>query len=132
MKSVLQSPSNSQSTNRIFPTYCLVWLGTASHPSENNLAVQEELPLPISSLQSFDQLDRCETFLQSCSPKSRIVFIVSGDFCREIIPQVHHLLQIFTIYIFCADKQLHQSWSEQYDKVIIISRKRFRNELFIG
>ena len=35
-----------------------------------------------------------------------------------MISQVHDLSQIFIIYIFCADTQSYQSWSEQYDKVI--------------
>ena len=112
----MASTSQSRRPDQSLLAYYLVWLDAASQ-SEENLHVQDNLQFLINHFQVFDRLDPCQAFLQSCSIKSRIIFIVSGDFCRQIIPQVHHLLQIFSIYIFCSDRQLHHSWSEQYDKV---------------
>jgi len=100
-----------------FETYLLVWLD-ASINSEENLAAQEKLRLSINYLQSFDQLCECEIYIQSVPSEDRIVLIVSGDFGRQLIPKIHDLQQVFSIYIYCGNKEFHQQWSEQYDKVI--------------
>jgi hypothetical protein len=100
-----------------FETYLLVWLD-ASINSEENLAAQEKLRLSINYLQSFDQLCECEIYIQSVPSEDRIVLIVSGDFGQQLIPKIHDLQQVFSIYIYCGNKEFHQQWSEQYDKVI--------------
>ena len=111
--------SQPQQTIRNLQTCSLVWLDAAIH-SQDNLADLHTLQSTVSHLTTFDRIDHCQTFIQSSPVKSRIIFVVSGDYSQQIIPEVHHLLQIFSIYIFCADRELYQSWSEQYDKVIAI------------
>ena len=99
-----------------FETYFLIWLDQIID-SEDHRSIKEKLRSTISYLESFDQLDYCHKYIQSISSDDRIVFIVNEHFTREMIPQIHHLQQIFSIYILCVDKELHQTWSEQYHKV---------------
>lgn len=126
-----QSSSNEtsqpQQTNRNCQTCSMVWLDAAIH-SQDNLAAQHILRSAVSHLTTFDRIDHCQTYIQSSPVKSRIIFVVSGDYSQQIIPEVHHLLQIFSIYIFCADRELYQSWSEQYDKVIVTVFRISKND----
>lgn len=107
-------------TNENFETFSLIWLDPGIHSADNRL-VQDKLRSLISYLEAFDQLDHCHTYIQSISSNDRIIFVVHEEFSQQIIPQIHHLRQIFSIYIFCADKEFHQTWSEQYNKVILRS-----------
>jgi hypothetical protein len=124
MASIAESSSSddtmfctSQATN--FETYSLLWLD-GSINSPENLNAQEQLRLSINYLQTFDKFDDCEKYIRSVSIHDRIVLIVSGQFGQHLVPKIHRLHQVFSIYIYCANKQFHQQWSQQYTKVIFI------------
>ncbi len=102
-----------------FETYFLIWLD-ASINSEENRDAQEKFRSSIHYLQTFDKLDECEKYIRSVSSEDRIVFIVSGHFGQYLIPQIHHLRQLSSIYIYCANKDFHQQWCQQYYKVNLI------------
>ncbi len=102
-----------------FETYFLIWLD-ASINSEENRDAQEKFRSSIHYLQTFDKLDECEKYIRSVSSEDRIVFIVSGHFGQYLIPQIHHLRQLSSIYIYCANKDFHQQWSQQYYKVNLV------------
>lgn len=116
-------PSNETSSCRRndsnYETYFLIWLDAAIY-SEENVAARKTLQSSISYLQPFDQLDECEKYIRSVAPDDRIVFIVSGHFGQTIVPEVSYLRQVSSIYICCTNKEFHQSWSMQYQKVISI------------
>jgi hypothetical protein len=106
-----------QQEDKNFETYSLVWLD-ASINSKENLDAQAKIRSSINYLQVFDGLKECETYIQSIPSGDRVVLIVSGHFGQELVPKIHHLEQVFSIYIYCGNKQFHQQWSEQYNKVI--------------
>jgi hypothetical protein len=122
------SVSQSSSSNAtIYPikkgnnveTYFLLWLD-ASINSQENLDAQEKFRSSINYLQTFDKVEECEKCIRSVSSEDRIVFIVSGDFGQYLIPQIHHLRQVSSIYIYCANKDFHQQWTQQYYKVNLV------------
>jgi hypothetical protein len=123
-----------QREDKNFETYSLVWLDSSIN-SKDNLDAQEKIRLSINYLQVFDGLNECETYIQSVPSSDRVVLIVSGHFGQELVPRIHHLGQVFSIYIYCGNKQFHQQWSEQYRKVIrrIFFRINFslRSKVFI-
>ena len=106
--------------NENYETFSLIWLDAEVH-SEDNRVVHEQLRSLINYLEAFDQFDHCHRYIQSISSDDRIILLVHEDFSDKIIPEIHHLRQIFSIYIFCANKEVHRTWSEQYHKVIDIS-----------
>jgi len=101
-----------------FETYSLIWLD-ASINSEENLAAQEKFRSSINYLQTFDELNECKKYILSVSSGDRIVLIISGYFGQQLIPEIHHLRQISSIYMYCTNKEFHQQWSIQYNKVIL-------------
>jgi hypothetical protein len=123
MTSIPQSSSSDETIYTIrrddnFETYSLIWLD-ASINSEENLAAQEEFRSFINYLKTFDKLNECKTYILSVSSEDRIVLIISGHFGQELIPEIYHLRQISSIYIYCTNKEFHQQWSKQYKKVIL-------------
>ncbi|CAF3908988.1 unnamed protein product, partial [Rotaria sp. Silwood1] len=43
--------------------------------------------------------------------------IVSGQLGREIIPSIHELQQVISIYVYCIDKKGHEQWARNFAKV---------------
>jgi hypothetical protein len=100
-----------------FETYSLVWLDESINSPEN-LDAQNTIRSTINYLEKFDQLNKCEDYIQSVSSEHRIVLIVSGHLGQQLLPQIHHLPQVFSIYIYCTNIEVHQQWSQPYNKVI--------------
>ncbi len=53
----------------------------------------------------------------SLSGQDRLILIVSGQLGRKLVPQIHHLRQLSSIYVFCMDKQANERWTRQFTKV---------------
>ncbi|CAF4376664.1 unnamed protein product, partial [Rotaria sp. Silwood2] len=66
-------------------------------------------------IHTFNDLNICQDFIKHVN---NIFLIVSGQMGRELIPLVHDLDQIHSIYIFCMNKSTHESWAKQYKKIL--------------
>jgi hypothetical protein len=110
--------SISDETN--LETFSLIWLDAQVNRSKQNVEAQEQLRKLINQLKTFDDGQLCENYIQSLSENNRIVFMSSGQLGKEIVPRIHHLRQVFSIYIFCMNKQKYEELAEQYIKVNLI------------
>ncbi|CAF1143075.1 unnamed protein product [Rotaria sp. Silwood1] len=43
--------------------------------------------------------------------------IVSGQLGKEIVPSVHNLQQVVSIYVYCMNKEINEQWSSRFSKV---------------
>src|ERR1700722_4333463 len=86
-------------------TFSLVWLDASVNGSKENIEAQQRLRTSINHLKTFENSDQCEKYIRSVSKDDRIVLIVSGQLGREIVPRIHKLRQVFSIYVYCMDKK---------------------------
>ena len=94
--------------------FTLVWLD-ASVNERMNKDTQTELSGLTNQFRTFENSSECESFLQSNDPP--IVLIVSGRLGREILPQIHSLEQISSIYVYCFDRERNEQWGKMYSKI---------------
>jgi hypothetical protein len=95
-----------------------LWLDTSVNRQESQNG-QARLRLFVDRLQVFEDLDRCEQHIQSTLTDDQLALIVGGQTGLQIIPRVHQLPQVSTIYIQCANFELPQTWTQEYTKVIV-------------
>lgn len=100
-------------------TFSLLWLDEQVDTSADNRHAQQQLRTIINHLKTFNQENPCEDYISSISNEDRIVLIVSGRLGRTIVPRIHHLPQIISIYVYCMDKQANEQWSNDFNKVIL-------------
>ncbi|CAF4167327.1 unnamed protein product [Adineta steineri] len=43
--------------------------------------------------------------------------IVSGSLGKHIVPHVHHMSQVDTIFIFCNNQESHEQWAKEWSKL---------------
>lgn len=98
-------------------TFCLIWLD-ASVDSEENIRAKEELYTTINQLKAFKEMTQCEQYIKSIPKEDRIVLIVSGHLGRLIVPRIHNLEQLSSIYVYCQDQNSNEQWSSAYSKVL--------------
>ena len=96
----------------------IVWLDASVNTTPENLSVQEQLRKLINNVKTFDNSNEFLRYIDNTSKIDRIILIVSGRLGRTIVPHVHHLRQIISIYIYCMDKQANEQWSKDFTKVL--------------
>lgn len=114
--STTTSSSSTINQNNL-ETFSLVWLDSSIHDSEDNRQTQERLRAIINHLLTFEHSIDCEKYIQSVPRDDRIVIIVSGHSGRYLVPRIHALPQVCSIYVYCMDRKINESWTKNYSKV---------------
>ncbi|CAF3359991.1 unnamed protein product [Rotaria socialis] len=65
-------------------------------------------------IHTFNELDQCQDFIKCVN---NVFLIVSGTMGQQLVPLIHDLEQIHSIYIFCMNKHKYESWTKQYRKI---------------
>jgi hypothetical protein len=125
---------DKESKNLEFAT--LIWLDKHVYEQQkeqlsttNNtpiLPTRQQLRSIINYLKVFDQVDACQSYIQSVDKQEEIVLIASGTYCKEIMSKIHYLTQLRSVYIYCMNEQEHENWTKQFPKV-----KRTKKKLIL-
>lgn len=115
MGAVCRKPENSNSE-----TFSLVWLDATVNNSQENINAQDRLRGLTNHLKTFTDDDQCEQYIRSVSIDEQIILIVSGHLSQVLVPRIHRLRQVSSIYVYCMDKAKNEQWSKQFNKVSYI------------
>jgi hypothetical protein len=111
-----EMPEGTSGANTNLETFLIVWLDANVNETQDNTKTYDELRASINCIQTFENLQAGEEYIRSIRGEN-IVLIVSGGYGREIVPQIHDLIQVNCIYVYCADKARNEEWSKEYSKV---------------
>ena len=95
----------------------LIWLDAHVNANADNKQAQQELRSIFNNFKPFENQTQCQTYIRSVPSHNRIILIVSGQFGRQLVPDIHQLHQLSSIYIYCMNKQINEEWSKDYSKV---------------
>jgi hypothetical protein len=96
--------------------FVLIWLDANANVKEIR-DTEQKLRSIINHIKKFQDVRQCQQYIEQRSQKDRLVLIVSGQFGQEIVPFIHNLRQIISIYVYCMDKEEHEKWACQFAKV---------------
>ncbi len=99
-------------------TFSLLWLDASVNITGDNLNAQQELRTIFNQLKPFENPNQCEQYIRVMSVEDRVVLIVSGQLGRDIVPRIHHLQQLLSIYVYCHNLESNEQWSRQFSKVM--------------
>jgi len=103
-------------------TFGLIWLDSDVNNSEENQHAQQEIRLTINHIVPFEEPDSCEKHIRSVSPYDRLVLIISGGLGEFIVPRIHDIRQVTSIYVYCMNKAKHDIWAKNFTKVILFTK----------
>ncbi|CAM4956883.1 unnamed protein product [Rotaria socialis] len=97
--------------------FIIIWLDAVIN-NDHHVLFKRQFSLDISSncIHTFVDQYECVEYIRR-NENEHIFLVVSGSLGENIVPLVHNLSQICKIYIFCADKAKHTSWSKAFIKV---------------
>ncbi len=98
--------------------FCIIWLDDNTQASDNR-DTEQRLRSIINRLKRFKDVENCEKYINERSAEDRIILIVSGRLGPTIVPTIHTLRQVISIYVYCMDEAGNREWSKKYAKVIL-------------
>jgi len=97
-------------------TFSIFWLD-ASVNDQKNLEVQKKLRTIINQLKTFEDAEEFKARIRRIYEGDLTVLIVSGQLGCIVVPEIHKLPQVASIYVYCMNKTVHEKWSQAYSKV---------------
>ncbi|CAF4338925.1 unnamed protein product [Rotaria magnacalcarata] len=113
-------PPNSSSivpaNNQNVEIFSLIWLDQDVE-SQYIQNAENKLRSNINLIKKFLDVKKCQQYVEDLSPADRVVMIVSGDLGQQIVPSIHKLRQVISIYVYCMNKERNKRWSKYLTKV---------------
>ncbi|CAF3265969.1 unnamed protein product [Rotaria socialis] len=110
------SADSCPATNNNAPTSVLMWLDPTVNNVENSDA-QKKLATIYTSFKKFQSVEDCEDAIRQLTGLSRVILIVSGGYGKDLVPRIHDLQQVSSIYVFCLQQEKYIELAKQYDKI---------------
>ncbi|CAF3663787.1 unnamed protein product [Adineta steineri] len=108
--------SHSEFDEMYLEIFCLLWLDASSSTKEGR-DTEPKLRSIINHFKKFQDITQCQNYIYERSTKERVVMIVSGRLGREIVPSIHRVRQVISIYVYCMDKEDNEKWARNYKKI---------------
>ena len=99
--------------------FCIIWLDDNVQASDDR-DTEQKLRSIINRLKRFKDVERCQQYISARSAEDRLIIIVSGRLGRKIVPAIHNVRQVISIYVYCMDEAGNREWSKKYTKVKVL------------
>jgi tetratricopeptide (TPR) repeat protein len=95
----------------------LIWLD--QNIDENSTDCRNsitQLRRTVNTIHSFKDGEQCIHFLENMN-NEKACMIISGSFGQDIVPRIHNMSQVDSIFIFCGNKKYHEQWTKDWSKI---------------
>src|SRR3984957_16921242 len=118
-KSAIATVSHSArpSRIRIAQNFTLIWLDSNINESDIDFKYSlTQLRQIVNTIDTFTDADQCVNFFIELKDEKMFI-IVSGALGQSIVPLIHDVSQLDSIYVFCGNKSKHEQWAKEWTKV---------------
>ncbi|UJR32636.1 hypothetical protein I4U23_020096 [Adineta vaga] len=105
-------------STRINQNYVIVWLDNIFTEVNNSdcFNIVTKLREIVNSVQIFIDVDACIDFISNTEDE-KIFLISSGLFGQTVVPIVHSMQQLQSVYIFSGQTTVHEQWINEWKKI---------------
>ncbi|CAF1400201.1 unnamed protein product [Adineta steineri] len=95
----------------------LIWLdnNVKDHDADCNNSINQ-LKRVVTNVNTFTDVEQCVDFIQTTT-YNKVCMIVSSSLGKHVVPLVHDLSQVDTIFILCDNQEWHKQWVEEWPKI---------------
>jgi tetratricopeptide (TPR) repeat protein len=102
---------------RMVQNIMLIWLDkNINNKKEDCCNTVTQLRNVGNTVHTFTHTDQCIDFVTD-SYNEKVVLIISGALCQNIVPLVHDIDQLHKIFIFGKNKVKYEQWAKQWSKI---------------
>jgi hypothetical protein len=103
--------------NENLETFSIVWLDVNNNNSKENRNIEEKMRNIINHFVKFDNAHECIEYIQHVSEEELLVLIVNDESGQELVPHIHRLRQVSSIYVYLTNTNNNIRWTNQFSKV---------------
>ncbi|CAF0901463.1 unnamed protein product [Adineta steineri] len=70
----------------------------------------------VNNIHTYTDSDQCVDFIQTVTD-NKICVIISGALGQHVVPCVHGMSQVDSIFIFCSNQKWHEQWAKSWRKI---------------
>jgi len=106
-------------TDKSHNKFSLAWI----NDSIEHLEIPNQLQSIINHIRILNDVEKCEQIIWLLN-EARFILVNNSEYGRNIIPRIHDLIQVSSIYIFDVGQVEHQqSIKDYYHASLLIIRK---------
>jgi tetratricopeptide (TPR) repeat protein len=95
----------------------LIWLdNNIEHKNEDCRNTVSELRRVVNDVHTYTDGDQCIQFINTIN-NNKVCMIIRGYLGQLIMPRVHDMPQVDSIFIFCGNKARHEQWAQEWPKI---------------
>jgi hypothetical protein len=117
MAKALSKPNGSHSINGNLETYSFIWLDHNASTDKEDEQIEPDLRKLINHLIKFDNEQACQHYIEERLEQDRLILIVNDLLSYTLVPRIHQLRQVYSIYIHCKSTLVNQEWFNKFSKV---------------
>jgi tetratricopeptide (TPR) repeat protein len=105
-------------TTRMLQSVVLIWLDVNidAENNEDRQSTIKQLQHIVHSVKLFRDVDECVTFLLK-KKNDKVVMIIPDSLAQLIVPRVHHISQLDSVFIFCTTTKCYEQWTKDWSKI---------------
>jgi tetratricopeptide (TPR) repeat protein len=102
---------------RMVQNVMLIWLdGSIDKDNTDCQSTITQLRRTVNDVNTFNDGDQCIQFINTIT-NNKACMIISGSLGQHIVPRVHNMSQVDSIFIFCGNKKRHEAWTKEWSKI---------------
>jgi hypothetical protein len=95
----------------------LIWLdNNIDDNNEDCRKTVTQLRHMVNDINTFVDGNECLQFLEGIN-NNKVCMIISGSLGQHVVPVVHNMSQVDSIFIFCGNKKYHEQWTKEWSKI---------------
>ncbi|CAF1053217.1 unnamed protein product [Adineta steineri] len=95
----------------------LIWLDNNINENDADCSnTIKQWKCVVNNVNTFTDSEQCVEFIQTIT-NNKVCMIVSGSLGEHILPRVHDMSQVDTIFIFCNNQERPQQWTKEWPKI---------------
>jgi hypothetical protein len=106
-----------QNKKQMIQNVLLIWLDSnisdENADSQNTIAT---LRSAVNTIRTYTDSAKCIEFIKSVSHEKACMLIL-GSVRQNIVPRIHNMSQVDSIFIFCNDQAKHEQWAKEWPKI---------------
>ncbi|CAF1511762.1 unnamed protein product [Rotaria sp. Silwood1] len=104
-------------TNEIIENFLLIWLdGKIDESSKDYQNSIKQLRRTVNTVEPFQDTEECIDYISKLQDKKAFL-IISGALCQTVVPRIHNMDQIHSIYVFCRKQEKYEEWAKDWSKI---------------
>ena len=111
------STAYQQANIQMVQNVLLIWLD--NNIDENNEDYQNtinQLQHVVNTINTFTDGEECIEFINSMNDE-KVCMIISDSLGQQIVPRIHNMSQVDSIFIFSSNKKQHEQWTKDWSKI---------------